>query len=130
MPERVTVRKDELLKVLRANREAHRGKFERAYERFRGQAIAALRENLDAARVGGPVVLVVGLPVPEDHTEDYDREIRMLEMHQGTEVEIASRLFDQIVMDRWGWKASFAANTESYLVEEVPERCDAGEFYQ
>lgn len=122
MPQEITARKDELLKVLKQNRDNHRARFERAYENFRGQAIAALRQNLDSARVGGPVRLVIGLPMPECHTDDYDREIRMLEMHQGDEVEIDSRLFDQIVMDRWGWRASYAANTEKYLADEEPAR--------
>jgi hypothetical protein len=131
MPERVIVRKDDLLKVLRLNRDSHYSKFERAFERFRGQALAAMQDNLDQARVGGPVRLTIVMPVPECHTEDYDREIRMLEMHQEDTVEIASRLFDQIVMDRWGWAASYAANTEAYLVsEEPPSPYDAGEFYE
>jgi hypothetical protein len=115
MPDEVLVDKNELLGVLRGNRASHRDVFLRAQEGFRDRAIKELDRSLADARAGNEVRLVVSLPKPEDHTEDYDREIRMLEMHQESTVRIRAQLFDQIVMDRWGWSHTFNATNSSYL---------------
>lgn len=115
MPDQVTVDKDDLLAILVANREHHRETFLKAQEGFRERAIAELDRSLADARQGNAVRLNIHLPQPEDHTEDYDREIRMLEMHLEPTVVIRAQLFDQIVMDRWGWSASFNATNSAYL---------------
>jgi hypothetical protein len=109
------VSKTELLAVLHENRGRHRETFLRAQEGFRARAIAELDRSLADARAGNEVRLAVSLPKPEDHTEDYDRDIRMLEMHQHDQVMIRVQLFDQIVMDRWGWSATFNATNSAYL---------------
>jgi hypothetical protein len=115
MPAEVTVKKSALLDVLRANREQHRDIFLEAQHGYRERVVSVLDQRLNDAREGRKINLIFMFPEPEDHTEDYDREIRMLEMHTGDEVTIDSRLFDQIVMDRWGWKNSFASSTQQYL---------------
>lgn len=115
MPDDAVVDRDELLEILRANRARHRETFLRAQAGFRARAIAELDRSLADARAGNEVRLTVSLPRPEDHTADYDREIRMLEMHQESRVLIRAQLFDQIVMDRWGWSATFSATNSAYL---------------
>jgi hypothetical protein len=115
MPDEVLVDKTELLGVLRDNRAKHRDAFLKAQQGFRDRAITELDRSLADARAGNDVRLAVHLPRPEDHTEDYDREIRMLEMHQEATVRIRAALFDQIVMDRWGWSASFNATNSAYV---------------
>ena len=93
MPDEVVVNKGELLSVLRHNRAGHREVFLKAQEGFRDRAIAELDRSLADARAGRDVRLIVHLPKPEDHTEDYDREIRMLEMHTEPTVKIRAPLF-------------------------------------
>ena len=115
MPDLVTVKVADLLEVLRQNRDLHREKFLDAQVQFRQRAVYELDRSLADARKGNEVRLFIQLPEPEDHTADYDREIRMLEMHQGDTIDIRAGQFDQLVMDRWGWSGSFAANTLSYL---------------
>lgn len=115
MPDEVVVGKEELLAVLRQNRARHREVFLEAQEGFRKRAIAELDRSLADARAGNEVRLAVRLPEPEDHTDDYDREIRMLEMHQHAQVMIRAQLFDQIVMDRWGWSNTFNTTNSAYL---------------
>lgn len=115
MPDEVLVSKDELLGVLRRNRDGHREVFLKAQRGFRERAISELDRSLADARAGRDVRLAFHLPEPEDHTGDYDREIRMLEMHTEPTVRIRAGLFDQIVMDRWGWSASFHTTNSAYL---------------
>jgi hypothetical protein len=114
MPAEVTIRKTALLAVLKTNRARHRDIFLKAQDGFRARVIEELDRRLAEARAGHHVDLSIRLPEPQDHTEDYDREIRMLEMHTGDAVTIGAHLFDQIVMDRWGWSAAFNATNSAY----------------
>jgi hypothetical protein len=117
MPASTTVRKDELLAILRTNREGHREKFLKAQEGYRNRAIAELDRSITDAKHGRDIRLFIQLPKPEDHTEDYDREIQMVEMEIGDDIILDKFEFDQLVMDRWQWSAAFAGSTAHYGVQ-------------
>jgi hypothetical protein len=114
MPAETTVKKDELLDVLMTNREKHRTTYLAAKEGRKKQLIAKLSAMLENARAGRKVEDYIDLPEPEDHTHDYDREIRMLQMEVDDEVVLTSRLFDNLVMDDWGWSDDFRKMSFSY----------------
>jgi hypothetical protein len=112
----VTLDKDELLDVLRDNRERHRVVFEKAIEGFRERAITELdRRIADLKARKGQVDLFVHLPEPEDHTRDYDRVIRMVEMHQGDTIELDEKAFASYVEDEWSWKREFVGTNSKYV---------------
>ena len=113
--ESVKVKRSDLLDRVRKNRATHRGIFEQAQSAYRAKAIELLDGMLKDARHGGKFARAVMIPEPEDHTEDYDRVIAMLEMSVDDEVEIGAHQFDQYVMDRWEWARSFGQTTLSYL---------------
>lgn len=117
MPAYAKINKSELIGVLTANRDGHREKFLAAQEAYRARVIEMLDQRLADAREGRRIDLAFRLPVPEDHTADYDREIRMLEMEVDENVTLDSRLFDQLVMDNWAWSPAFAATNAAYAVE-------------
>ena len=117
MPAETTVKKDELTEVLTANREGHRVKFLAAQAAYRTRVIEMLDQRLADARAGRHIDLAFRLPVPEDHTADYDRELRMLGMEIEDTVHLDSRLFDQLVMDNWSWTQAFATTNAAYSVE-------------
>jgi hypothetical protein len=102
MPAYAKISKDELIAVLTGNRDRHRDKFLAAQEAYRARVIELLDQRLADARAGRRIDLAFRLPVPEDHTADYDRELRML---------------DQLVMDNWAWTPAFAATNAAYAVE-------------
>jgi hypothetical protein len=109
----VTVQRDELLRRIKANREAHRSLFLAAQDGFRARVVEELDQMLQDARDGRkPIRLLVGLVEPQDHTKDYDRVIAMLEMSTESEVTVHEEKFQCYVMDDWAWKAAvFHANT-------------------
>lgn len=111
----ITVKKSDLLDILRKNRESHRETFVKAQEVYRKAVIAELDRMLAEARNGDKIRRAFSLPEPEEHTEDYDMAIAMLEMDVGEEVELNRGEFATYVMDEWGWQMSFAANTSSYV---------------
>lgn len=117
MPAHTKVRKQDLIEALTANREGHRAKFLAAQDAYRKRVIEILDQRLADARAGRQIDLTFYLPVPEDHTADYDRELRMLEMEVEDTVSLDSRLFDQLVMDNWAWSPAFAATNSVYAVE-------------
>jgi hypothetical protein len=117
MPDEVKVSKAELLVILRENRSKHRDTFLEAQKKYRERVIEELERSLADARSGNDIRRDIRLPVPEDHTSDYDREIRMLEMEVEDTILIPSHQFDWFVMDKWSWSPSFAANTVGYTMQ-------------
>jgi hypothetical protein len=110
----ITVKKPDLLEHLRTNREQHRGVFLEALEGFRVQFIKELDSMLADAKAGRDYRRVVNLVEPQDHTRDYDRVIRMLEMSISDQVKISEAEFAQYVLDDWGWKGQFLATSSNY----------------
>jgi hypothetical protein len=114
MPAQTHINKAELLAILRENQGKHRETFLRAQEGYRRRVIQELDRRLEDARAGREIDLFIRLPEPEDHTADYGREIRMLELETEDTVVLSTREFDQLVMDRWGWSEDFAATSSVY----------------
>jgi hypothetical protein len=114
----ITVRKDALLEQLRANRAAHRAEYDRAVEiyklRFVEEATRFAEEAVRCAAAGIWFKDFVWLPVPEEHTDDYDRVISLMEWEIADEVELSESDFRCYVLNEWGWMSSFASNTRSY----------------
>lgn len=106
--------RDELLEVLGENRSKHRGMFEEAVTGYRERVIAELEEHIASIRDGKVSRVVVNLPAPKDHTKDYDRAIRMVEMHQDDTITLDSETFRMFVMDEWDWKAEFLQTNARY----------------
>lgn len=111
----VKVKRLELLEVVKKNRDNHRSEFEKAIVVYRQRAIEELDKMIAAARNGDKIIRFVGLPEPEDHTDDYERVVRMLEMSVEENLEISARDFNCYVCDEWGWAESFTKNTKSYV---------------
>lgn len=114
----IRVQKHELLKRLRENGMEHRATFLKAQEVYRETVIKMLDAELAAVRAGQPFVIqkLAVLIAPSDHTREYERVIRMLEMAIETEITLSEREFATYVDDDWGWMAAFAANVSNYGV--------------
>jgi hypothetical protein len=112
----ITVSKEDLIATLRENRDSHRDIFIAAQQAYRDKMIEELDRALAEARTGGQIRRDFTLPVPEDHTEDFNTAIAMLEWHQAKTVELEQYEFQQYVENEWGWQKSWAANTAAYVV--------------
>lgn len=106
--EQVTMRKEQLLEVLQQNRENHQELFVEAHEMFVRKAIENLESRLNMAKTG-KIDLHVELVEPEDHTDQYDRAIEMLDYEVNDEVTLSQHEFAQLVMDNWGWMPQFSS---------------------
>lgn len=115
----VTIKKDELVEILRLNRETHRAVFDEAVQRYHEQALVQLNEHIQRITKArkGPIVVRVVLPIPEDHTTDYDRVIGMLDKHTGETVTLTESKYRNFVEDEWDWTRAWAGSTASYVAE-------------
>lgn len=110
----VRVDKNQVLTTLKANRENHRKIFEEALEGYRTEAIKQLDEHIKELKSGKPKRTYINVPYPEDHTEDYDTAIELLEMSVDNEIELDVETFKAFYKDAWGWKQQFLASNSGY----------------
>ena len=111
----VTVNTNEIVERVQKNRDAHRKVYEKALERFRTEAIKVFNAKLDELKAGGMPALYVRLPVPEDHTKEYDVLLDMLHSHRSATVELDWASFRRYVRDEWDWKDAFVGTTMNYM---------------
>jgi hypothetical protein len=110
-----------LKEVLEANRREHKQAYEQAKTGYQAEVVSELSKRLEAAQSGEKVSLYFqglyfqGFNRPEDHTKDYDRVIKMLEMTEEDTVELTSTEFGQYVQDEWSWKDEFTTSNSKYL---------------
>ena len=76
--------------------------------------IERLDEMLKLAAKGDKINLNVGLAMPEDHTDDYDTVIGMLEFDINETVELDQAQYRSWVQDQWGWQRSFTTTNSTY----------------
>lgn len=108
------IEKTQLLEVLASNRAKHRAIFEEAVEGYRKKAVEMLNANLDAIKANKNHRVGVYLQVPEDHTRDYDRIIKMVNMSTDDEIVLQETDFKSYVMDDWQWTQQFLASNSVY----------------
>jgi TRAP-type C4-dicarboxylate transport system substrate-binding protein len=110
----VLVNRDKLLEKVKENRENHRAKFEEAMEGYKRKAIQLLEEHIDRIANNAPERVIVNLPYPVDHTEDYDRVVEQLEWSLDDTLELNEQEFNTYVRDQWGWKQAFQETHTMY----------------
>ena len=76
--------------------------------------IAELERHLQDARDRKKISRALSLPEPQDHTEDYDSVIAMLEMSVEDIIELDADSFQRYVLDKWSWKRAADFTNLSY----------------
>lgn len=119
----VKVKRDELLSVLRQNRERHIKEYEAACVGYRTVALRRIEEGFQEARdvvnrlKEGQTVAVgfrINLSVPVSYEKAYAQIIRMMEMSVDTEIVLTASQFACFVMDDWEWKEEWATSNALY----------------
>lgn len=112
------VRLIDLKQILIANRGHHRDEFDKALIGYREYLLKYLEEQIDRVKNNKQAIRIhVDLPVPEDHTSDYDRVLRMVDLAIAAEqvdIELDEHDAAQYIMDDWNWKRAFATTTAFY----------------
>lgn len=112
----ITVKVDELAAKVQANRDGHEAIFNEACEGYKAKALELLEAHIAEVKSGKITRVVVNLPYPENHVDDYERVLTMLAMSVEREVKIDEETFANYVMDQWSWTRAFLASNSAYSI--------------
>lgn len=110
-------RVSELIVRIQKERDAHKANFDKAVEVYRQELLEVVEGYVARVKKGELVHILHHLPVPEEHTKDFDLILDMLKTTQDMDIEFNKSEFDSYVRGNWGWAASFTANTMSYVAK-------------
>lgn len=113
----VKINKEELLSIVRANKDKHVRQYEEAVVDFRTAVIKITTENSKLAKTGDldKISKIKSIPAkPVSYEDNYNRAIRMLELSVDHTIELEQDIFNQLVLDEWVWKNQFVASASLY----------------
>lgn len=112
------VKKEQLLEILKKNREEHSEIYTVAVAKYKESLIEELTKHLEKAKISTePTRVFISLPVPEEHLSDYDRAIKMVGLDTRDVIELSEEDSAHLIDNEWGWARSFFANSASYLAQ-------------
>lgn len=110
----VRINKGDLVNTLIKNRNAHKAEYEEAVKGYCTKMVEFLKEKAGLLAMGYPHEVIVSDFPPENHTDDYNRALKMLEMSVDSTVELTEVEFRQLVEDEWNWRVTFKAASMKY----------------
>lgn len=111
----ITITKEKLLTRLKTNREKHAKVYEEAVAGFHDACLKMLEETKEALlKRKVPAAIALHLPVPVDHTKDYDRLIEMIELSSDTEFDLNEQQAANYIMDEWHWTNQWLSSNAGY----------------
>jgi hypothetical protein len=114
--EKIQVKKETVLEILRKNKETHRTEFEEAMTGWIEEAkkkLTGLLYQLNSNKAS-EVKFEVYLPKPVSYEKEYEKAIKMVEFEIRDTIEISNSDFERYFLDEWAWKESFLSNTRLY----------------
>lgn len=123
--EKVCVKKDELIEIIRKNMSAHEAKMEQAVEGYWKKVTEASNELVEKVKSRKKVrPISIHIPKPESHVDDYETAIKMLKMHQGETLCVDETTFRNFVLDQWSWSARWKMSNSGYWGNESSDDDD------
>jgi hypothetical protein len=113
----VKIKREELLAVVRENKEKHIAEYIESVEDFKKAVVVITKNNLKLVNTGelDSIAKVKNLPaVPNSYEQSYTRAIRMLELSIEDVIELDDTTFNQLVLDEWNWKSNFQLSGSLY----------------
>lgn len=111
----VRIKKEELLKTLRANLQQHIADYQESIKGYQQMAVNAIHAKHKELTENPLAKLDFSdLEVPRSYEKAYKQVIRMLEMETRDEIDLNADQFGCFVMDDWSWKEEFAMSNSKY----------------
>ena len=113
----VKMNRIELLKIVRENQKKHIAEYEESVEDYKAGVVKLAKANLKLANTGdlNQIANMKKIPsAPVSYEDNYTRAIRMLELSVEDVIEVEEHIFNQLVLDEWGWKQQFTAMSAAY----------------
>jgi hypothetical protein len=116
----VYLNRDELLPIVKENKQKHDNIFSTAVSGYWVKAEEILNGKLNKVKAKQQVDNYLGLSYPEDHSDEYDRVIRMLELSSDDKIQLTSSEFDCYVRNQWNWRKAFLTVNSTYISDWNP----------
>lgn len=113
----VKINRTRLLEIVNDNHRMHVQEYDEAVEDYKAAAIKLAQQNLKLARSGDmeKISKIRQMPPkPVSYEDNYIRATRMLELSVDDAIEVEEHVFNQLVLDEWGWKQQFATLAATY----------------
>jgi len=113
----IKMKRTELLEIVRENKLKHVAAYEEAVVDYKTLVLQIATANHKLAKTGSMESFkkIKAHPAaPTSYEDSYQRAIRMLELSVEDIIEVEEDVFNQLVLDEWGWKRGFVATTMSY----------------
>ena len=112
----IEVKVSDLKTALGENRDQHAQVFQEAWRGYEKALLGTLEDMQRRVSRGKRVDLyeLIKLPVPKNHTRDYDTVLHMLDLHQQDTYELDEEDFRRYVEDDWDWKREFITTASNY----------------
>ena len=120
----VKVNRDELLDIVRGNKEKHITDYNESVEDYKKAVVILSNSNLKLAKSGdlNKISKIERIPAaPVSYENSYTRAIRMLELSIDPVIELEENIFNQLVLDEWSWKSSFQVSGSLYKSLTSPQ---------
>lgn len=115
----IKIKTDVLKETLIKNKENHTKQFEEAWEGYCKFAAKELEKRLEAAKERKSFQIYIEVSVPENHTEDYERAIKMLDLHVEDTISLDSNEYTQYFEDKWRWSGKFQSDNATYSAIDI-----------
>ena len=113
----VKMNRKELLKIVKDNQKKHVAQYEESVADYKVAVVKLAKANLKLANTGDLAEIRKmknRIDAPQSYEDNYTRAIRMLELSVEDVIEIEEHIFNQLVLDEWGWKQQFTAMSAMY----------------
>ena len=113
----VKMDRKELLSIVKDNATKHLKEYNEATEDYKVAVVKLAKANLKLANSGDleQIKKIKSVPQhPSNYSDNYSRAIRMLELSVEDTIEVEEHIFSQLVLDEWGWKQNFVAQSALY----------------
>jgi hypothetical protein len=113
----VKMNRKELLKIVKDNQKKHVAQYEESVADYKIAVVKLAKANLKLANTGDLAEIRKmknRIDAPQSYEDNYTRAIRMLELSVEDVIEIEEHIFNQLVLDEWGWKQQFTAMSAMY----------------
>lgn len=107
----------ELLKIVKENATKHVADYDEAVADYKVAVTKIAKANLKLANTAELEQIRKMKPVPQspaNYADNYNRAIRMLQLSVEEIIEVEEHIFNQLVLDEWGWKQQFVAQSAMY----------------
>ena len=108
MPDKVKVRKSEVLEKLKTNLKLHEEIYKKSLEGYKKKFIHRCEDILSKARKNNfDFSELSRLIKPENHSSDYRDAIAMIDMHVEDTIVLLEHEFMTCILNKWDWMRTF-----------------------